>query len=78
MGKAVLQLNVYVSESEVVECAQHLIRETVGSHRAILVALAAEILTESERQAAGSAVVVVTGAASADRVLRDLKASASE
>lgn len=69
----VLQLSVYVSESQVVECAQHLIRETVGTHRAILVALAAEILTEAERQTAGSAVIVVAGPSQAERVLADLK-----
>lgn len=69
-----LQLNVYVSQAQVVECAQHLIRETAGTHRAILVALAAEILTEAERQTAGSAVVVVAGPSQAERVLADLQA----
>lgn len=71
--KAVLELHLTCPEGKEVECAQQLVRELVGCHLAILTALAAEILTEQERRQAGSAVVVVTGAPAAERVLQDLK-----
>lgn len=68
-----LQLAVTVARGREVECAQHLVSQLEGVHLAILTALAAEIVTETERRASGSAVVVVTGAPAAERVLADLR-----
>lgn len=68
-----LQLALCVEAGREVECAQYLVSQIQGRHLAILTALAAEILTETERRQAGSAVVVVTGAPAAERVLQDLK-----
>lgn len=70
--KAELQLHVTCAEGREVECARHLYAETRGRHRQVLVALAAEIVSEHERVAAGSAAVVVVGPDQAARVLEDL------
>lgn len=69
----VLTLQLTVAAGREVDAARHLADRIRGSHWAILVALAAELLTEHERRQAGSAVVLVSGAAQAERVLQDLE-----
>ena len=69
--KEVLQLNLTVAASREVECAKHLASQLRGPHWEILAALAAEIVHEHELRT-GATVVVVAGAAQADRILADL------
>jgi len=70
--KALLELHLTCAEGEEVKCAQHLATEVRGRHWAILVALAAELVTEHERRADGTRVVLVAGADQAERLLADL------
>ena len=70
--RAVLELHLTCAAGREVECAKHLAGEVRAEHWAILAALAAEILAEHERRADGSRVVLVAGAAQAERVLADL------
>lgn len=73
----VLKLNLTVAANREVECAKHLASEVRGAHWEILAALAAEIVHEHENRTQAT-VVVVAGAAQAERVVADLaKASAT-
>lgn len=74
MGKTVLSLQLAVASGDESNCAAFLGSQIRGDRWRILVALAAEILAQDERAREGSAVVLVTGSASAARVLQDLKA----
>jgi phosphoserine phosphatase len=67
----VLQLNLRVASGRERELAEHLRAQVTGPHWRILATLAAE-LVQIHEAATGSTVVVVTGAAAAERVLRDL------
>lgn len=67
----VLALHVRVSAGREVDAARYLWAEVRQSHRPILAALAAELVALHEA-ATGSTVVVVTGSAQAERVLKDL------
>ena len=69
--KAVLELHLSCGQGHEVECAKHLAGKLRGEHWAILAALAAEIVHEHELRT-GATVVVVAGAAQAERVLADL------
>ena len=67
-----LQLTVTVAAGRERECAEFLQAQVRGNHWKILVALAADLVALHEA-VTGSTVVVVTGAAQAERVLRDLR-----
>lgn len=70
---AVLQLNLRVESGRERECALFLRSRVVAEeHWKILATLAAE-LVQLHEAATGSTVVVVTGAAQSERVLRDLR-----
>lgn len=70
---AVLELHLTCAAGQEAECAKHLASRVQGPHWLVLAALAAELVREHESRT-GATVVLVTGAASAERVLRDLKA----
>ena len=70
--KAVLELHLNCAEGEEVACAKYLARELRGVLWGILAALAAELVHEHETRS-GATVVVVAGAAQAERVLADLQ-----
>jgi len=72
MAQAILELHLTVGDGREQDCARHLWARLGAEHQNILAALAAEILTLHEART-GSTVVLVTGAAQAERVLRDLK-----
>jgi phosphoserine phosphatase len=67
----VLELNLRIAAGREVEAARH-VWERAGKVRPILAALAAELVALHEA-ATGSTVVVVTGSAQAERILRDLR-----
>jgi len=69
--KAILELHLTVAAGHEVEAAKSLRERLRGEHWEILAALAAEIVHEHELRT-GSTVVVVAGAAQAERVLADL------
>ena len=73
MAQAILELHLTCAAGREVECARHLWARVDSQHREILAALAAEVLSLRESAVPGSAVVVVTGSAQAERVLRDLQ-----
>ena len=73
MASAVLELHLTCAAGREVECSRHLWERVRGEHREILCALAAELLALRESAEPGSAVVVVSGSAQAERVLRDLQ-----
>ena len=68
----ILEMHLTLPAGREVDAARVLWGKLDVKHRAILAALAAELLALHE-QAVGSTVVVVTGAAQAERVLRDLR-----
>lgn len=69
---AVLELHLTCASGKEVECAKHLAAQLKGPHWQVLAALAAEIVHEHELRT-GATVVVVAGAAQAERVLQDLR-----
>lgn len=69
--KAILELHLTCAAGEECACAKHLAAEIRGPHWQVLVSLAAELLHEHENRQ-GSTVVLVAGAAQAERVLADL------
>jgi phosphoserine phosphatase len=68
----VLQLHLNLAAGHEIEAARYLRARVDDRHWPILAALAAELVALHEA-ATGSTVVVVTGAAQAERVLRDLQ-----
>lgn len=68
----VLQLHLNLAAGHEVEAARYLRARIDDRHWKILAALAAELVSLHEA-ATGSTVVLVTGAAQAERVLRDLQ-----
>jgi hypothetical protein len=73
-AKTILELHLTLAEGREVECAATLESQMRPEVWRVLLALAAEILATDERHRQGSAVVLVTGSAAAERVLADLKA----
>ena len=69
-----LQLNLVCSKGQEVQCAKALMSQVPAEVRPILVALAAEIVTEHEARVNGCRVVLVA-ASEAERVLSDLAAT---
>lgn len=69
---AILELHLTCAKGREVECAKHLASQLRGEHWEILTALAAELVHEHELRH-GATVVVVAGAAQAERVLADLQ-----
>jgi len=69
---AVLELHLTCAAGREVEAARYLWERVGLQHRPILAALAAELVARHEA-VTGSTVVVVTGSAQAERVLRDLR-----
>lgn len=69
---AVLELHLTVAMKHATEAAEHLWARVGPEHRPILAALAARLVALHEA-ATGQTVVVVTGSAQAERVLRDLQ-----
>lgn len=69
--KAILELHLTCASGHEVDCAKHLASQLRGKHWEVLAALAAEIVHEHELRT-GATVVVVAGAAQAERVLADL------
>jgi hypothetical protein len=70
--KEILELHLTCAAGHEVECAKHLAAQLRGPHWGILAALAAEIVHEHELRS-GATVVIVAGAAQAERVLEDLR-----
>jgi hypothetical protein len=68
----ILEMHLTLPRGREADAARHLWGKLDAPHRAILAALAAEVLTLHEART-GSTVVLVTGAAQAERVLRDLR-----
>jgi hypothetical protein len=72
---AVLELHLTVAAGREPDAAREVWAKVGPQHRAILAALAAEWVSIHEART-GSTVVVVTGSAQAERVLRDLQRDA--
>ena len=73
MGRPILDLHLCVAAGEEVRAAREVWAKVGSPHREILSAFAAEFLALRESAVPGSSVVVVTGSAQAERVLRDLQ-----
>lgn len=71
MGTEILEMHLTVPAGREVDAARFLWAKVGVQHRPILAALAAEVVALAE-SATGATVVVVTGSAQAERVLRDL------
>lgn len=69
---ATLELHLTVATGREADAAREVWAKVSAEHRKILAALAAEWVAIHEART-GSTVVVVTGAAQAERVLRDLQ-----
>ena len=70
--EGVLELTVRLASGREVEAARAVMEAVRESHRGILAAFAAELVAIHEART-GSTVVVVTGSAQAERVLRELQ-----
>lgn len=69
---AVLELHLTVAAGREVDAAREVWAKLPAVHRKIAAAFAAELVAAHEART-GSTVVVVTGSAQAERVLRDLR-----
>lgn len=70
--KPQLELHLTVGQGREPEAARFLLQELVADHRAILVALAAEVVSQHEAETQGRAILVVAGADQVERVQADL------